>query len=52
MRSPVLTAAPNGVALAYREFAPSAAAARSVPVLLVHGMGGDGRTWTRFAGAW
>ncbi|MCD2110661.1 MULTISPECIES: alpha/beta fold hydrolase [Rhodococcus] len=51
MRSPVLTAAPNGVALAYREFAPSAAAARSVPVLLVHGMGGDGRTWTRFAGA-
>ncbi|QQM52062.1 alpha/beta fold hydrolase [Rhodococcus pyridinivorans] len=54
MRSPVLTVAPNGVALAYREYAASresaGSAARSVPVLLVHGMGGDGRTWTRFAG--
>ncbi|MEU5842926.1 alpha/beta hydrolase [Rhodococcus sp. NPDC047139] len=50
MRSRVLTAAPNGVDLAYREIT-SPAAARSVPVLLVHGMGGDGRTWTRFAGA-
>ncbi|WP_241386037.1 alpha/beta fold hydrolase [Rhodococcus sp. CH91] len=48
MRSTVRTAAPNGVTLAYREFVPSVAA-RSVPVLLVHGMGGDGSTWTRFA---
>lgn len=43
MRSPVLTVAPNGVALAYREYAASresaGSAARSVPVLLVHGMG-------------
>ena len=50
MRSPVLTAAPNGVTVAYRDLTPPAAA-RSVPVLLVHGLGGDGRTWTRFAGA-
>lgn len=44
----VLTAEPNGVAIAYRD---SAARARThpVPVVLVHGMGGDSRTWDRFA---
>ncbi|UYP17946.1 alpha/beta hydrolase [Rhodococcus sp. Z13] len=48
MRAPVLTAAPNGVALAYREFA-APGRTDPVPVVLVHGLGGDGRTWTRFA---
>ncbi|MGW0024376.1 alpha/beta fold hydrolase [Rhodococcus sp. NPDC003383] len=44
----VLTAQPNGVAIAYRDSAPSARA-HPVPVVLVHGMGGDSRTWDRFA---
>lgn len=44
----VLTAAPNGVAIAYRDSMPAALEDR-VPVVLVHGMGGDGRTWDGFA---
>lgn len=67
--SPVLTASPNGVDIAYRYFAgtdphrsarPGASAdavstdavsTDTVPVLLVHGMGGDGRTWDAFVRA-
>lgn len=45
-----MTAAPNGVALAYRERAPRGGT-HPVPVVLVHGMGGDGRTWAGFARA-
>ncbi|WP_416061431.1 alpha/beta fold hydrolase [Rhodococcus indonesiensis] len=48
METSVLTAAPNGVAIAYRDSAPTTGY-HPVPVLLVHGMGGDGRTWDRFA---
>ncbi|WP_068154346.1 alpha/beta fold hydrolase [Rhodococcus phenolicus] len=44
----VLTVEPNGVAIAYRDSAPSAGT-HPVPVVLVHGMGGDSRTWDRFA---
>jgi pimeloyl-ACP methyl ester carboxylesterase len=40
------TAVLGGVTLAYRGFGPSEA----VPVLLLHGMGDDARTWDRFAG--
>lgn len=50
MESLVRTAEPNGVAIAYRDTA-SHRGAHSVPVVLVHGMGGDGRTWARFARA-
>lgn len=50
MRAPVGTVAPNGVALAYRERVPRHRA-HGVPVVLVHGMGGDGRTWAGFARA-
>ncbi|BAD55752.1 alpha/beta fold hydrolase [Nocardia farcinica] len=35
----------HGVRIAYRDSGP----ADGVPVLLVHGMGGDGHTWDRFA---
>lgn len=35
----------GGVRIAYRDSGPSAGA----PVMLVHGMGGDGHTWDRFA---
>ncbi|QNG19550.1 alpha/beta hydrolase [Rhodococcus triatomae] len=43
-----------GLDIAYRDFGPAAyrdsgPAAHDVPVVLVHGMGGDGRTWDRFA---
>jgi len=44
----VRTAEPNGVAIAYRDIAPQSGA-DPVPVVLVHGLGGDGRTWGRFA---
>ncbi|MBF6248160.1 alpha/beta hydrolase, partial [Nocardia elegans] len=33
----------HGVRIAYRDSGP----ADGVPVLLVHGMGGDGHTWDR-----
>ncbi|RDI51664.1 pimeloyl-ACP methyl ester carboxylesterase [Nocardia mexicana] len=41
----------DGVSIAYRDSGPSSAAhpLSDVPVLLVHGMGGDGHTWDRFA---
>lgn len=44
----------EGVEIAYKSFAPSKrpiATADSVPVVLVHGMGGDSETWDRFARA-
>jgi pimeloyl-ACP methyl ester carboxylesterase len=40
------TAVFDGLTLAYRGFGP----AEAVPVLLLHGMGDDARTWDRFAG--
>ncbi|WP_422628754.1 alpha/beta fold hydrolase [Rhodococcus sp. (in: high G+C Gram-positive bacteria)] len=43
----VMTAEPTGVTIAYRDSAPNGRA-HPVPVVLVHGMGGDGRTWDRF----
>ncbi len=42
------TTAPNGVAIAYRDTSPIVMR-DDVPVVLVHGMGGDGRTWAGFA---
>lgn len=48
METSVLTAAPNGVAIACRDTSPTVMR-DAVPVLLVHGMGGDGRTWDGFA---
>lgn len=50
METTVLTAAPNGVAITYRDTSPRVVS-HPVPVLLVHGMGGDGRTWARFTRA-
>ncbi|MEE2034390.1 alpha/beta fold hydrolase [Rhodococcus chondri] len=47
METTVLRAAPNGVALTWRDTSPRVVS-HPVPVLLVHGMGGDGRTWARF----
>lgn len=48
--SPVLTAEPNGVPIAYRRSAGRAPArGGGVPVLFLHGMGGDGRTWDAVA---
>ena len=38
----------DGIDIAYRSFTP-ALKADDVPVVLVHGMGGDGGTWDRFA---
>lgn len=38
----------GGVEIAYRSFTPADEADR-VPVVLVHGMGGDSGTWNRFA---
>ncbi len=48
MDSLLRTAEPNGVVVSYRETAPSGRA-HPVPVVLVHGLGGDSRTWIRFA---
>ncbi|MGN0041611.1 alpha/beta fold hydrolase [Rhodococcus sp. (in: high G+C Gram-positive bacteria)] len=48
MDSLVRTAEPNGVVVSYRETAPTGRA-HPVPVVLVHGLGGDGRTWARFS---
>lgn len=41
----------DGVEIAYRTFSPAGGAdvSTGVPVVLVHGMGGDGKTWHRFA---
>lgn len=41
----------GGVQIAYRDSGPSGAVhpLSDVPVLLAHGMGGDGHTWDRFA---
>ncbi|TCN57252.1 pimeloyl-ACP methyl ester carboxylesterase [Rhodococcus sp. SMB37] len=47
METSAFTATPNGVAIAYRDSAPHKGGG-GVPVVLVHGMGGDGRTWDRF----
>ncbi|HET8994458.1 MAG TPA: alpha/beta hydrolase [Rhodococcus sp. (in: high G+C Gram-positive bacteria)] len=47
MATSVLTATPNDVAIAYRDSAPRRTA-EGVPVVLVHGMGGDARTWDGF----
>jgi pimeloyl-ACP methyl ester carboxylesterase len=51
VESTVTRAPLDGVIIAYRDSGrPATAHARSeVPVLLVHGMGGDGATWDRFA---
>lgn len=52
METSALTATPNGVVIAYRDSAPRGAGSgegKGVPVMLVHGMGGDARTWDRFA---
>lgn len=48
METSALTATPNGVVIAYRDSAPRGAV-KGVPVVLVHGMGSDARTWDRFA---
>ena len=48
MRTTLLTANPNGVPIAFRRSAPRQSA-HNVPVALVHGMGGDSRTWDSFA---
>lgn len=51
--SPVVTAQPNGVPIAYRRAAASSGRPRAggggAPVLFLHGMGGDGRTWDAVA---
>ncbi|WP_280261933.1 alpha/beta fold hydrolase [Nocardia wallacei] len=51
MESTVTRVPLDGVSIAYRDSGPSAAThpLSAVPVLLVHGMGGDGHTWDRFA---
>ncbi|MFD6858434.1 alpha/beta fold hydrolase [Rhodococcus sp. NPDC060090] len=48
METSARTATPNGVTIAYRASVPHSADT-GVPVVLVHGMGGDGRTWDRLA---
>lgn len=56
MSPPIGTVAPAGVNIAYRRFEPDesrrqeqrCAASAPAPVLLIHGMGGDGRTWDAF----
>lgn len=49
MQTCVRTASPNGVEIAYRRLDPRQPS--KVPVALVHGMGGDSRTWDGFARA-
>ncbi|QIS17899.1 alpha/beta fold hydrolase [Nocardia terpenica] len=51
MESTVTRVPLGGVLIAYRDSGPSTAPhpLADVPVLLVHGMGGDGHTWDRFA---
>lgn len=48
MQTSVRTANPNGVEIAYRRLDPRQSP-HPVPVTLVHGMGGDSRTWDGFA---
>lgn len=48
MQTSILTAIPNGVEIAYRQSTPREGTDR-LPVALVHGMGGDSRTWDGFA---
>ncbi|QDQ96810.1 alpha/beta fold hydrolase [Tomitella fengzijianii] len=48
MSAPVLTVAPAGVDIAYR-FTRAGAAPGADPVLFIHGMGGDSRTWDAVA---
>ncbi|MBF6061804.1 alpha/beta hydrolase [Nocardia terpenica] len=51
MESTVTRVPLGGVLIAYRDSGPSTVPhpLADVPVLLVHGMGGDGHTWDRFA---
>ncbi|MFF0491223.1 alpha/beta fold hydrolase [Nocardia sp. NPDC004068] len=51
MESTVTRVPLDGVLIAYRDSGPSPVEhpLSDVPVLLVHGMGGDGHTWDRFA---
>ncbi|WP_024793543.1 alpha/beta fold hydrolase [Tomitella biformata] len=44
MQTSVLTAIPNGVEIAYRRVEPRVPT-HPTPIALVHGMGGDSRTW-------
>ena len=48
VRTTLLTAIPNGTTIAYRHSVPRERGGE-VPVALVHGMGGDSRTWDGFA---
>lgn len=48
MQTSVLTANPNGVEIAYRRVEPRVPT-HPTPIALVHGMGGDSRTWDGFA---
>lgn len=48
MQTTLLTANPNGVEIAYRRVEPRVAT-HPTPIALVHGMGGDSRTWDVFA---
>ncbi|WP_067886689.1 alpha/beta fold hydrolase [Nocardia vaccinii] len=50
MESMVTSVSSGDVRIAYRDFGSAATAhpLSEVPVLLVHGMGGDGHTWDRF----
>ncbi|MCM6776202.1 alpha/beta hydrolase [Nocardia sp. CDC159] len=51
MESTVTRVPLNGVLIAYRDSGPATVdhPRSDVPVVLVHGMGGDGHTWDRFA---
>lgn len=48
VQTSLLTAKPNGITIAYRQSVPRKTG-HEVPVALVHGMGGDSRTWDGFA---